>query len=81
MTRRLRLTQAQLQARAERREAGRAFALSVLRDWHPTPVPALACGPSIKALVSLEADGIARRVGVDDFGDVRFALAEAGHDH
>lgn len=76
MNRRLRLTHAQLQARADRREARRAHALRVLQDWHPTPVPPLACGPSIKDLVSLEADGLARRVGLDALGDLRFALPE-----
>lgn len=75
-----RLSLRQLQARAERREALRGAALAVLRAWHPDAVPPLACGPSIRELASLERDGLARRVGVDAFGDPRFALTPRGLD-
>lgn len=78
MNRKLKLSRAQLEAKEAARTERRARALAVLREWHPTPVPPLACGPSIRELASLERDGLTQRVGVDALGDSRFALTPRG---
>ena len=53
-------------------------ALQLLREWPEgmPPLPSIDAG--IGTLVSLEREGLARRLNRDSFGDLRFTLTPEG---
>jgi len=74
----VRISPARIASAHRRRQERIAATLARLRDWSAGMPPLAAIGSDIGTLVGLEREGLVRRLGRDQLGDLRFVLTADG---